>query len=283
MADLSAEEMAALRTEGYDDETTEEVAELTPESEPELEQELDAGESTVKPDPYEGLPDAVVEQLKGVESMQSEFEKMSFRLKQAEQRVGGLTNKLQAEEEAKAKVKEAPSDEELKAAADDAEAMESLREDWPEWAEALEKSEKRITKNIADKFGNVDVEKVRGELQTDFDSKLTQQQQNFEKRLVEFNHKGWEETVRSEEFNTWAGKQDDKTREQIGSNKAEDVVDILNMFKGVESGGSVLSSRKKRQENAQTVESSGHGKQNKATLTPAQKRAQLLRQGYDED
>lgn len=218
---------------------------------------------------------------------------IEFRVKQTESRIGSIQNEMhaakQVEEEVKAK--DAPSKEQIKEASESQEEWESLKEEFPAWAKAIDN---RLTATTAE-FGKKlpkfegDLSEVQGEVQKlkkDFDAKL-------EIITLSFHHPDWKETVNSDEYKKWLALQSDEFKHNaLSSPYAKDAIDILNDFddfkkshKSEKTPAEIAADRKKRLNKSQTLETSSHNETKPKTvsdMTDAEYRADLEKEIWAE-
>jgi hypothetical protein len=135
------------------------------------------------------------------------------RLKQAEKRIGSITNDLHAAK----KAVEAPTKEQLAAAAESDEKWDSLKKDFPEWAEAFDG---RFDKKLAEKMTHLR-EELKAELKTT---------DNLDLRLLNVVKPKWKETIKSKEWKEWLAMQPSETAAKVYSERAEDAIDIITAF-----------------------------------------------------
>jgi TolA-binding protein len=177
---------------------------------PESSQNVDKGEETGDDDPLSGVDPRVVQLIRDMDARLATYGNLEHRLKQAERRVGSLQNSLQeaqtAAQQTKAQGDTAPSKQELsKATTDD--DWSALKEEYPEWAEVLDGMDKRFAGNKQPAVPGLDIEAIRTQLQTDFDKRLSQAQQDFEVKLVGVKYPDWRNVVQSKEYTEWLAKQ----------------------------------------------------------------------------
>ena len=200
------------------------------------------------------------------------FQTLEERLKQTERRIGGITNELSA-------AKKGPTQEEIEAAAKDEKEWESFKEEWPEHAARFEALESRLAKKFA---APDEVNKIREQLETDFNQRLTKSQIDFEARLVSIKHRGWQEMVKTPEFTEWAKTAPADLQEKMQSPKAEDAIDVFDAFKAKQ--------QPPKQDKTRRLEQAVlPGKQNATRqktvddMTPTEQRAYFIRLGYKDD
>lgn len=206
-------------------------------------------------DPWAGVNPALRQEFETLQAKVKDADALAERLKQAERRIGSITNQLhEATEVAKTAKKEgddAPTKEQIDAAAEDAEEWQALKEDFPEWAVAIDKRLASKTNEIADlKTKIATIEQGGGNAQ--------ELEQRLSKTLVSIQHPGWEETVKTTEFTDWIVQQSKEDQEKCGSWNPLHAIEILDKFESRENGGTpqltaaqIAANRKKRLNAAQ--------------------------------
>jgi hypothetical protein len=199
------------------------------------------------------------------------FQTLEERLKQTERRIGGITNELSA-------AKKGPTQEEIEAAAKDESEWNLFKEEWPEHAARFEALESRLAKKFA---APDEVNKIREQLETDFNQRLTKSQIDFEARLVSIKHRGWQDMVKTPEFTEWAKTAPADLQEKMQSPKAEDAIDVFDAYKAKQPP--------KQDKNRRLEQAILPGKQNATRqktvddMTPSEQRAYFIRLGYKDD
>ena len=202
--------------EGFDPVVVEESAEFTPDAQKQ------------EQDPWDGVPKIIRDELEQLRAKVSEQDKIEYRLKQAESRVGGLTNELYAAKQAAKTVEDAPTKKQIEEAAGDDEAWESLKEDFPEWADA---TDKRFNKKISETKSEIESrlsqfsEKVESDSLTNIE-KMERAAQRAEEAVISLSHKGWRSTVKSQDFIDWFVE-----NKKTDSEDPEAIVDLLDEYK----------------------------------------------------
>lgn len=231
-ADKAAEEEQAYRKE-MEAELWNEDESATPDKETEKEEETPVETKTkTETEKVETKPEEEPEEketpdpMKGIKDT---LDNINLRLKQNESRVGSLINELKNPTQTKKDTEvESPSKEQIKESIKSEEAWEELKEDFPEWAEAIEgklaANNAKITGELSKLQGLEDLKKELSSFKEGFDFEI-------EKRLVGFYHPGWDETVKTEEFNNWLKEQPEEIKSKVNSNYAKDAIKVLDGFK----------------------------------------------------
>lgn len=141
-------------------------------------------------DPYEGLSPAVKQELLGFKTL---TEQLGRRLRQAEGHIGGLNNQLRAALAVRQAGGSAPSQAQIAAAQNSTGKLAKLKEDFPEFAAAIEETIAPLASAAA-------------EVQTLKAVAVAQQQQQVTEQLyqaVEVKHPGWRNVVATPAFVGW--------------------------------------------------------------------------------
>lgn len=245
-------------------------------------EEIEQKEEAV--DIWEGVNPAVKESF---DKLSSQFE---TRLKQTERRVGSIQNEAsivkKAADEVTQKASEAPTPEQVADAEKNKEEWEELKEDYPEWANAIEvKLSAQRTEfqeslpKIETKFNN----DVAG-----LSTKIEELTATIEKNLISAQHPGWQDTINTQEYNTWITGQPAEMQALTTSNFAKDAIKVLDAFGGRQSQrtpAEIAAERKSRLSKAQSIPATGTNRQTKseADQTDEEYRRSISNKIWDED
>ena len=237
MDEQEQQEMEKVRSEAE--------AEIFGGAEPTLEPEETApaekNPETEKPkdDPWAGVAPALREQMEGMSQRLSSLDEITARLKTAEGRVSALQSELakKATQDVRKTPGAAPSAAQVDAASTDAE-WEELKEDFPEWANALER---RIAATNESVRSLISKEQAR----------MTEE---VEKRIVSIKHPGYQKTIQDPDFKTWFQAQPAEFQKLANSMKADDAITVLDGYAAARGKGpSRIQDRKKRLQEAATI------------------------------
>jgi hypothetical protein len=258
--------------------TPEEDAQLRADVIKEMDAE-DSGEQSVdatpdepkKVDPWEGVNPALKQAFDEMSNRVVSFQATEQRLRQAESRIGAITQELHT---VKA-VKETPTAAQMAAATESDEKWESLKQDFPDWAEAFDsRFDKKLTARIAD---------LRTELKAEV--KTEAPNVDLEDRLLTLFKPKWKETVATEEWREWLAMQPPETAVLVKSDKADDALSLLNAFEesreGMKTATEIAAERKRR---LKTSELPKGGKatplKSEADMSPSELRANIGKEVY---
>jgi len=182
--------------------------------------------STEVIDPWAGTSPALRQMMEGISNRMADLDAMNDRLKQAERRVGSLNNKLAAAPV----MPKAPTAEEIAQAAESDEKLQEFLRDFPVHAEGIQAL---INKKLQSQSAGIpveEIERMRAELQTDFDQKLDTAQKGYELKLLKSKYKNHREIALSPEFTGWIETQDEETKTKAGGWNALDGIEVLDRF-----------------------------------------------------
>lgn len=187
----------------------------------------------------------LMDKIAGLESM---LNQVTERLRNAEGHIGGLGNQLKQQQQVAAQINsrggDAPSASEIRDAQRSPEAMEALKRDYPEFADAMEAAlserlqalEERIAQQAPvqqPSIGAEDIERLRAEM------------------AVEIRHPGWQDRVRTTEFVGWLQRQPREVQMLAASESPQDAVRLLDLHD--EATRSATSQRTQRLSSAAAI------------------------------
>lgn len=235
--ELTEDEVQAMRAEIAAEIAAEDGGEKAPGStkKPEKELEPEKDELKIEPDiekdPWAGVDPTLRKTFDEMSAKMKGLDEVNYRLKQTENRIGALQNQLHEAKKEAEKVKAAPTKEEIEKAAADETSWSELKEEFPEWASAIDA---RLAK--ASSSFKSEQEKIKDSQATttrqieDKIVKLQELTETFEKSLLEFKHPDWEKTISTPEYQEWILKQPEETKKLTTSKFAKDAVKVLNEF-----------------------------------------------------
>lgn len=256
------EESARVRAEIVEEMKAEEAGEPSV--------DVDVPQQRKAVDPWEGVNPALKQAFDEMSSRVETLKVTEARLKQAESRIGAITNEMHSVKKAAA---EAPTSEQMQAAAASDEKWESLKKDFPEWAEAFDgRFDKKLTA------------KVR-ELRDELEGKI-KGGENLDLRLLNMIKPNWKKTVATPEWKEWLALQSPESAARVSSDKAEDATAIISEFeasRGQKTATEIAAERKQRIKGAVLPQG---GKaipvKSEADMSAAELRANIGREIYAE-
>lgn len=146
------------------------------------------------------------------------------RLRNLDGHIGGLTSQakelratIAAAQAAAKAVGDSPTDSQMAAATQSSEKWDQIKEDFPDWAEAMEERLSKVRGGSS--AAPVDVAALKAELR-----------QEIALDSVEEAHAGWNATVATPEFSTWFNSQPDDIKALANSDRARDAIKMLDAF-----------------------------------------------------
>ncbi len=216
-----------------DDQSANQQMATAPE-EPLLEEEPvaeEAAPSEEPEDPLASLPEAVRAKLAQIDELATANAQLLHHVKTAEGRVAAMQREFQQARVAQQQVapQEAPSQGQIANAAKNPEKWEQLKEDFPEWAGAMEEY-------VASKLGSVqpqqglDPQQVAAFVQQQVDQTKAEMRQAIEEARVDGKYENWKDTVNTLEFTQWFTVQSPEIRSLANSDSARDAIRMLDLF-----------------------------------------------------
>ena len=238
---LSSEEVQKLWDQeasklvaGGDTPTTELLADA-PETPQVIEPELED-------DPLAGLPPAVRAKLAQIDELAKSNAQLQHHVMSAEGRMAAMQQ--EANQARQAAMQEAPTQTAIVSAAKNPEKWEQLKQDFPEWAGAMEEF-------VASKIGNqqqgLTPQQVAGYVQQQVAQTRAEMGRLMEEARIEGKYENWRDTVNTTEFAQWFTVQSPDTRALADSSAARDAIRMLDMFN---SSRSVLATDIKQERGA---------------------------------
>lgn len=171
-------------------------------------------------DPWVGVNPAIKQAFDNMSQKVESVQATEARLKQAESRIGSITNELHAAKKAAESVKVGPTADQMKAAAESDEKWEGLKKDFPEWADAFDgRFDKKLTVKLDELKGEIKKELEGGKVSPDLDL-----------RLLNIAKPKWKDTVKSPEWKEWLAMQPPETQALVSSERAEDAIAAIISF-----------------------------------------------------
>jgi hypothetical protein len=191
----------------------------------------EAAPSEEPEDPLASLPEAVRAKLAQIDELATANAQLLHHVKTAEGRVAAMQREFQQARMAQQQVapQDAPSQGQIVNAAKNPEKWEQLKEDFPEWAGAMEEY-------VASKLGSVqpqqglDPQQVAAFVQQQVDQTKAEMRQAIEEARVDGKYENWKDIVNTLEFTQWFTVQPPEIRSLANSDSARDAIRMLDMF-----------------------------------------------------
>ena len=191
-------------------------------------------------DPLAGLPEEVKQALGKITQLEQANAQLLHHVKTAEGRVAAMQREFQQARQATASVdaNEAPTQGQMAAAAKNPEKWEQLKQDFPEWAGAMEEYVGAKLSNMQQPNG-VQATHVVDYVQAQLATEREQMRTLLEEARVEGKYEDWRDTVNTPDFAQWLAIQPNEVRALADSPAARDAIKMLDMFHNVKGRSSV--------------------------------------------
>jgi hypothetical protein len=226
-------------------------------------------------DPWEGVSPVLKQAFDEMSNRVAAVSATEARLKQAESRIGAITNELHV---AKKAVKDAPTAEQMAAAQESDEKWENLKNDFPDWAEAFDgRFDKKLSQSI---------ERLRDELKGAA-SQAGMTAEAFEERLLTFAKPKWKTIIASPEWKEWIAAQPPERASLVSSPLAEDARDLIDAFEEstkTEKTATEIAAERKQRLNTAVLPKGGKSVplKSEADMSPSELRANIGKEIYAE-
>ena len=182
-------------------------------------------------DPLAGLPEPVRQALTRITELETANSQLLHHVKTAEGRVAAMQREFQQARQAQQSVapQDAPSQGDIAAAAKNPEKWEQLKQDFPEWAGAMEEY---VTSKIGvpSQQQSLSPEAVAQFVQQEVANTKAEMGRLMEEARIEGKYENWRETINTTEFAQWFTVQNPQTRALADSPIAKDAIKMLDLF-----------------------------------------------------
>ena len=227
-AEPEQKEEQPLETESKEE--VEAVAEPETQEQP-LEAEKTETETKEVEDPFAGLPDAVKAKLAKIDDIEKANANLLHHVKTAEGRVAAMQRELEVGRRVKQELEknDSPTQKQIKSAGKNPEKWENLKQDFPDWATAIEEYVEAKSVSQAQPTG-IDEKTLSGYIANQTQALRQDLEKDIERSKIENRHADWQATVASSEFQTWYNNQPNEVRSLGASFKAKDAIKVLDMY-----------------------------------------------------
>jgi hypothetical protein len=213
---------------------------------PETPQELEPEQAQIEPeqpeDPLAGLSPAVRAKLAQIDDLAQANAQLLHHVKTTEGRVAAMQR--EAQQARQASMQEAPTQTAIASAAKNPEKWEQLKQDFPEWAGAMEEY-------VASKLGvssqqqSLSPEAVAQFVQQEVANTKAEMGRLMEEARIEGKYENWRDTINTTEFAQWFTVQTPETRALADSPAAKDAIKMLDLFSAAQtrSAGDIKQER----------------------------------------
>lgn len=198
---------------------------------PETPQEPEPEQAQIEPeqpeDPLAGLSPAVRAKLAQIDDLAQANAQLLHHVKTTEGRVAAMQR--EAQQARQAAMQEAPTQTAIASAAKNPEKWEQLKQDFPEWAGAMEEY-------VASKLGvssqqqSLSPEAVAQFVQQEVANTKAEMGRLMEEARIEGKYENWRDTINTTEFAQWFTVQTPETRALADSPAAKDAIKMLDLF-----------------------------------------------------
>jgi hypothetical protein len=178
-------------------------------------------------DPLAGLPEEVKLALSKITQLEQANAQLLHHVKTAEGRVAAIQREFQQGRQAATSVDAAPSQGQMAAAAKNPEKWEQLKQDFPEWAGAMEEY---VGSKLSGMQSGVQATQVVDYVQQQLAAERATMKTAIEEARVEGRYEDWRDTVNTPEFAQWFAIQSNEVKALADSSAARDAIKMLDMF-----------------------------------------------------
>lgn len=213
---------------------------------PETPQDLDLEQAQIETeqpeDPLAGLSLTVRAKLAQIDDLAQANAQLLHHVKTTEGRVAAMQR--EAQQARQAAMQDAPTQTAISSAAKNPEKWEQLKQDFPEWAGAMEEY-------VASKIGmpsqqqSLSPEAVAQFVQQEVANTKAEMGRLMEEARIEGKYENWRETINTTEFAQWFTVQNPQTRALADSPIAKDAIKMLDLFSAAQtrSAGDIKQER----------------------------------------
>lgn len=180
-------------------------------------------------DPLAGLPEEVRAALGKITQLEEANAQLLHHVKTAEGRVAAMQREFQQARQAATQVapQDAPSQGAIAAAAKNPEKWEQLKQDFPEWAGAMEEY---VGAKLSGMQPGIQATDVADYVQQQLAVEREQTKAAIEEARVEGKYENWRDTVNTTEFTGWFALQPDNVKALAESSAGRDAIKLLDLF-----------------------------------------------------
>jgi len=190
----------------------------TPQAELQLEPEQEE-------DPYAGLSPTLRAKLAQIDELAQANAQLLHHVKTTEGRVAAMQR--EAQQARQVAVQDAPSQTAIASAAKNPEKWDQLKQDFPEWAGAMEEY---VAAKIGTQQAGLTPEQVSQLVQQQVSQSKAEMIANIEEARIEGKYEDWKTTVNTPEFVAWFAVQSFDVKALAESPQSKDAIKMLDMF-----------------------------------------------------
>jgi hypothetical protein len=192
---------------------------------PETPQDLEPQQLEQPEDPLAGLSPTVRAKLAQIDELAQANAQLLHHVKTTEGRVAAMQR--EAQQARQAATQEAPSQTAIVSAAKNPEKWDQLKQDFPEWAGAMEEY---VASKVGGQQQGLTPEQVTGYVQQQVAQTRAEMGRLMEEARIEGKYENWRDTVNTTEFAQWFTVQSPDTRALADSSAARDAIKMLDLF-----------------------------------------------------
>lgn len=184
-------------------------------------------------DPYEGLSPAVrakLERLDALEAQVAQLPDLVNHVKRTEGRVAGVQRELEAAKAAAKTVTTGPTQAQIDAAKVSTEKWNTLKADFPEWANATEEFVAAKLASLPPQGEQFDPARVDQLIEERLKAVRAETAAAVEVAKVEGKYADWQNIVQTAEFKTWFNAQANETKALASSPRGRDAIRMLDLY-----------------------------------------------------
>lgn len=199
---------------------------------PQEEPVAEAPQQAEPADPLAGLPEEVKAALAKINQLEQANAQLLHHVKTAEGRVAAMQREFQQARQAATTVapEQAPTQGQMAAAVKNPEKWEQLKQDFPEWAGAMEEKLAAELSRFKPQQAGLTPEQVAGYVQQQVAQTKAEMTRTIEEARIEGKYENWRETVNTPEFMAWFAQQPQDVRSLADSTAARDAIRMLDLF-----------------------------------------------------
>jgi hypothetical protein len=222
-------EEASKLTAGDDSLAADPIATAPETPQAELQLEPEARQPEQEEDPYAGLSPTLRAKLAQIDELAQANAQLLHHVKTTEGRVAAMQREAQQARQAATQVapQDSPSQTAIASAAKNPEKWEQLKQDFPEWAGAMEEY---VAAKIGTQQAGLTPEQVSQLVAHQVSQTKAEMMANIEEARIEGKYEDWKTTVNTPEFAAWFAVQSFDVKALAESPQSKDAIKMLDMF-----------------------------------------------------
>lgn len=199
---------------------------------PQIEDQPQEAQPEQVADPLAGLPEAVRAKLAQIDQLAQANAQLLHHVRTAEGRVAAMQREFQQAKVAQQSVapQQAPSQGQIASAAKNPEKWEQLKQDFPEWAGAMEEYVAAKLGAVQPSAPGLTPEQVQQLVEQRAAATKAEMTTAIEEARIEGKYEDWKATVATPDFAQWFALQAPEVRVLAESPRARDAIRMLDLF-----------------------------------------------------